>query len=303
MGLILVSLLMFKKSYAQSSLLNQEKRQQPVPVPDVDGDFGGKTSTTGNKSPPPAPFDASDEALAALEAEGLVRSPTLFDYRHEDKYGFLPTHVPGQTVLNSIPDHHDVDPDGDDGHHHSMLEKSSFEITSIQLPHLHDYHQQGDDCQMMQQRLVPVSAACVSQVAGGVHQDHNNHLSQYQTIVRLNHVHPILRSSQPHLHQHHHLTMDQEDGNNLTRIRCSHHAQTVPETQLSLISSGMTATGPSSRLFHTLGGRNSSSTPSNRVSTIDRNSLFRDNEKQGSIFVNESTPPRAISIADENHYY
>lgn len=287
-GIILLAIMMFK----EPSIRNRKKKKLH-PAPDVDVDFATAAAAAGKKSPPPAVmFDvSSDEILADLQAEGLVRSPTLVDYKHDDNnYGFLPAHAPLQTSFVGM-DHH-VAQGGD---HHQQ--DGSFEITSSKLlPHLHDYHQTHDHHHTHLYDTDFVSGC--SQFPPGInlnlHLEHNH--SHFQPLLRLNHVHPILRSSQPHLH---HLATDVNEDNSSGCITDLHSPSQQKPNPLSLISS------THRRLFHTL-GRNPSPSSHNagqRVSTIDRNSLFRDNHEKGSIFLNESTPPRAMAIDDENHYF
>jgi hypothetical protein len=295
-GIILLAIMMFK----DPSITNR-RRKKLHPAPDVDGDLA---VVSGKKSPPPAVmFDvSSDEILADLQAEGLVRSPTLVDYKHDDNnYGFLPAHAPLQTSFVGM-DHH-VAQEGDD----HQQDGGSFEITctgSKMMPHLHDYHQTHDH--HTHHYHPDFVSACSQFPAAGInlnlHLDHNH--SQFEPLLRLNHVHPILRSSHPHLH---HLVNDVNEDNSsrgcitdLTQQSSQPQKLHQHQQPMSLISS------THRRLFHTL-GRNPSPSSHNagqRVSTIDRNSLFRDNHhEKGSIFLNESTPPRAMAIDDENHYF
>lgn len=268
-----MSIMMFKKSYSQSSVLNQRKGGMH-PAPDVD--FDAATVSASGKKSPPATFDvSSDEVLADLQAEGLVRSPTLVDYKHEDQYGFLPAHAPLQTSFvgmdHHLPDHHLH-------HHHHHLHHDpavdgTFEITSLQLPHLHDYHQ--EDHQHTHYHPEFVTAAGPPFATGislNLEHDHTHSLL---------HMNPVLRSSHPHLH---HTTLGE-----------SHANQSPAQPQLSSLISSVPR-----RLFHTLGRNPSSNNKSNRVSTIDRSSVFRDS---GSPFLNESTPPRVLTFDDEKQYF
>ena len=66
---------------SESSNLKHTQQQQKIPSPEH-----SKHRLTSE----PGIFDASNEQLLEdLQNEGLVRSPTLMDYNHEDKYGFL----------------------------------------------------------------------------------------------------------------------------------------------------------------------------------------------------------------------
>lgn len=99
---------------------------------------------SGKKSPSPPTFDvSSDEILQDLQAEGLVRSPTLVDYRHEDNYGFLPSHVPPASMIQahlSGQQNHYNDLQSQDHHHHDHYSHPRSLSNPLTTPSL-----QGDD--------------------------------------------------------------------------------------------------------------------------------------------------------------
>lgn len=143
------------------------------------------------KSPSPKPFvDVSDaEILADLQAEGLVRSPTLVDYKHEDNYAFLPGQIPPASIISS---------NGGDGSVSSSTMTTttgshtcgnSGHIVLIQDPFLMSHHhpcqelyatinrnRQPSHLNMMNNSS---NTACYSTLTrGGLHHDHLHQMQQ-----------------------------------------------------------------------------------------------------------------------------
>ena len=110
LSLIFISLMTWSTRYHQYINNRHEDRRRrrkgnksnspPLPSLFVKKKEADRDDELSSPSPKPFVDVSNDEILADLQAEGLVRSPTLVDYKHEDNYAFLPGQVPAASIIS-----------------------------------------------------------------------------------------------------------------------------------------------------------------------------------------------------------